>query len=779
MADLKVQHIQQWLKNTYNFDIDVDGYTGNETVGFLIKALQTELGLTADGSFGPGTVSKFDETFPNGLNVETNPSAQNIKNIIYILRGGMYCRGIDGGDIYSDDAYKFDTALSNDIIFMKGLLGIENPTDLTRGIEMKAVLVTDSYTLVSNGDSKIREIQQALNRGYLNTLGSYLPTNGIYERKTNLAIKKAIQAQIGVTADGSWGDGTKAALPALSRGSTNRPMVYLLQYLLYLNGFDPNGFDGSFGNGATNAVKNFQALMHLTVDGSVGPQTWFALAVSCGDTSRSANACDTSAEITDARAQALKNAGYSVVGRYINLNSWKGLQTGELQRILNAGLKLFFIYQEGNNAINHFTYEKGVAQGTAASKAANHHKLPINTVIYFAVDFDVFEEQIANYIIPFFRGIKDSLSPNYRIGIYAPRLVCQRVADAGLSVSSFVSDMSTGYSCNIGQLMPTNWCYDQFKEISNFNGNFDIDKVTYNGAIEACSSLENNDITISDNSNSYDVLTNLYNLAGTYLQENNKEDTVYNRNILVLQFFRDKDYNKPHWNALIGSIDNAWINYVFSHTDITDDGRYNLYLKISETKEIGFIHLSVIIEGLMKGNSAAGMENSETLAATNDLMGWAGDLIQLTSFLSSNYPDAVPSKEVIMSNIGDISDAISKPFAFEDLIQDIDAVNLFTSLYNTRIDNVFREYYNISQYNRYNDFFIAYYQRGNFTAETIYDFWYDLAYLYLSRNPGTIAGLLSTSFIFLFEGSSYDVTKWAHPIADAFASKMCYLLAAD
>ncbi len=186
--DEKVREVQLWLVNNYGFDLDVDGFTGRKTVTALIKALQVELGYSSseiDGSFGPGTVSRFDSRFPNGLNVETSPTTQSTKNIIYILRGGMYCRGINGGDIDTNDAYKFDTALS--------------------------------------------------------------------------------------------------------KGSTKKNLIYLAQYLLYLNGFDPNGFDGSFGNGATTAVKNFQTLMHLTVDGSIEPQTWFALAVSCGDQSRSAN----------------------------------------------------------------------------------------------------------------------------------------------------------------------------------------------------------------------------------------------------------------------------------------------------------------------------------------------------------------------------------------------------------------------------------------------------------------------------------------------------------
>lgn len=781
MADEKVRKVQQWLNSNYSLGVDEDGYTGNKTVTALIKALQTELGLSADGSFGPGTVSKFNQVFPNGLNVETNPTSQSTKNIIYILRGGMYCRGINGGDIDTDDAYKFDTALSNDIKFMKELLGIDNPTDLTTAIEIKAVLTTDAYTKVSNGDEKVREIQQALNKKYLSIIGSYLATNGLYERYTNIALKKAVQYEIGVTPDGSWGDGTKSKLPALSKGSTKKNLIYLAQYLLFLNGFDPNGFDGSFGNGATNATKNFQTLMHLTVDGSIGPQTWFALVLSCGDTSRSANACDTRFEITPARAQVLKNNGYQVVGRYINGGDFKELRENELSVIFNAGLKAFFIYQESNRNISDFSYEKGVAVGGKASAKAKEHKLLHDSVIYFAVDLDVYENQIDDYIVPYFRGIASSLDSNYKIGIYGPRLVCQRVSDRNLAVSSFVADMSSGFSCNIGQKIPSNWCYDQFREISNFNGDFDIDKVTYNGKIPACSSLQSENTSTQKNENTYNLLNDLYNHADTYLTEiKHDTSTVYKRNILVLQFFRDLYYDTDGWNDLIGYVDNNWVNYALEKTNMSSGDRdTNVKIKISNTTEIGLIHLSAVLEGLLDLNRRAGSTTSNSIdsfAANQDLMGWAGDLLSMAASVAGAYDHAtIPPTEVIMSYIGDTTSEIHT-FPFEDLIQDVDALNMYIDLVNTPINSVFKNYYNKLQYDRYNTFYDKLKSRTTLSHNTIYQFWYDLSYAYIRKNNLTISGLISTLFnSIIIHDYNYDGKKWADPICTAFATKMCYL----
>ena len=67
-----------------------------------------------------------------------------------------------------------------------------------------------------------------------------------------------------------------------------------------------------------------------------------------------------------------------------------------------------------------------------------------------------------------------------------PREVCNQLSSRGLTCSSFVADMSYGFSCNIGKKIPRDWCYEQYKEISNYNGHgFDLDKDMYSEAIPA------------------------------------------------------------------------------------------------------------------------------------------------------------------------------------------------------------------------------------------------------------------------------------------------------
>lgn len=55
-----------------------------------------------------------------------------------------------------------------------------------------------------------------------------------------------------------------------------------------------------------------------------------------------------------------------------------------------------------------------------------------------------------------------------------------RVSNLGYAYSSFVGDMSTGFSGNLGFKMPSNWAFDQFvtTTIGSGNGEIEIDNFT-------------------------------------------------------------------------------------------------------------------------------------------------------------------------------------------------------------------------------------------------------------------------------------------------------------
>ena len=356
----------------------------------------------------------------------------------------------------------------------------------------------------------IRLIQQQLNRDWSNVIGVG-PCDGVVSRYTAFALIGALQAAEGVTTElltninsVNFGNATTASFENFP-GTLNRnnnsseyvPFNKLVQYGLYFNGYDPGRFDGIYDSNVENQVTRFQefyALTHggLITLGEVNVSTMKSLLTSKGDTSRSARACDCATVLNQQQAFDLKAAGYTHVGRYltgyVGNHIPKYLTPEEVTYIENARLNVFPIYQAGGYNLEYFqNLSQGAIDAQNAIHAAENIGVPNNTIIYFAVDFDCYEHQIDQYIIPYFRRINlafrsQTNRKNYRIGIYGPRYVCTKVSNMGLAVTSFVADMSTGFSCNMGFPIPKNWAFDQFFETSFTSiPSFPIDKDAFSG----------------------------------------------------------------------------------------------------------------------------------------------------------------------------------------------------------------------------------------------------------------------------------------------------------
>lgn len=470
--DEMVLRTQQYLNSTYSGNVHwvkvtEDGRTGWGTIRGLIRALQIETGIsTPNGTFGPAT-----EAACPILKKDLNPTDKT-KRLVYILQGAMWCKGFSPGGFTGT----FGDGTEAGVKKFQSSAGLEGAkvNGIADPMIFKALLNMDAYVLVSSGDPKIREIQMCLNRDYHKWIG-LRPTDGRYGRDTNKALIYAIQVEEGIAEpNGTFGPQTQSLLPTLAPGSTNKPFVKIMQYALYCNRFDPTGFTGVFGNGTVAALKNFQAFCMLTADGYCGKSTWSSLLVSCGDKNRKGTACDCSSEVTDARAKTLKNNGYEIVGRYIAGGEWKRLKHHEAKVIFKNGLRLFPIYQTAGNSAAYFTPSKGTSDAKDGITSALEYGFPRGTTIYFAVDFDAVDDEVTSNILPYFRNIHKEFKrynpKGYKIGIYGARNVCSRVSKEGISKTSFVSDMSTGFSGNLGYPLPENWAFDQIKEYTIGSG---------------------------------------------------------------------------------------------------------------------------------------------------------------------------------------------------------------------------------------------------------------------------------------------------------------------
>jgi peptidoglycan hydrolase-like protein with peptidoglycan-binding domain len=214
--------------------------------------------------------------------------------------------------------------------------------------------------------------------------------------------------------------------------------------------------------------------------------TWAQLLVSCGNQARPVTGCDCITEITAQRAQDLWNAGYRIVGRYLDEHLppsdpaylGKALKPNEPQTILDSGLRFFPLFQYNGTQLANFTYQKGYDQAAIAHTKALAFRIPAGVCIYFAVDYDALDIDIDSNIRPYFQGVRDALAAEgnrYTFGVYASRNVCLRISREVGAQWSFVSGMSWGYSGNLGFPLPANWSLNQINEFQ-FQPAWGLDK---------------------------------------------------------------------------------------------------------------------------------------------------------------------------------------------------------------------------------------------------------------------------------------------------------------
>ena len=498
-GDPPVYYTQVWLNETFGYHpkwtvLAEDGITGWGTINGLIKALQIYLGVGADGDFGNGTRDAFKSRY-SSTNGVFWPAMNTTDNIYGIIEGALWCKGYYGSSSREIDC-KLDDRGARSIMQLKADAGLDSSNISISALLMKALLSMDQFVLLSNygGTNAIRDIQRYLNANYQSYLG-IIPCDGLYQREMNKALIKVLQIVEGFSGsdvDGVFGNGTKQRLPRLSSGSTATDAIRLFHFCLTCNGYPISGT--TWLPETTNKVRAFQAKHVISSTGIGDTNTWMALLLSKGNPDRSALGCDCATILNSEKAAALYNAGYRYVGRYVSggvgsgaTATSKALTRAEMTAIFNAGLRIFAIYQEGGVYLERYTRETGIADAEKAIAAATELGIPSREYIYFAVDYDVMDGYIPDYIVPYFESINSVMSAHdnkYNIGIYGARNVCSRIcSEFGLASSCFISDMSTGYSGNMGYQLPRNWAFDQFHEFVFSSGNisFPLDKDAVSG----------------------------------------------------------------------------------------------------------------------------------------------------------------------------------------------------------------------------------------------------------------------------------------------------------
>lgn len=701
-GDPYVFNVQHWLNENYGqyvesgrFNlVEENGKTGWTTIYALTRAFQIELGIqvTAD-NFGNGTINAFKTKYPTGIHQQAD-NDESESRVYGIIQGALLCKGYSTG--VGTPTLHFYNGTGNAIKRLKGDAGIDNSSSTVTLNIMKALLSMDYFFSYNTSEKtqNIQTIQRYLNANYESYIG-LTPCDGVYGRGTNKALIYAIQAEEGMStsvANGNFGPSTKRCCPTLPysnvetnyNGSTYTTtqiakFIKLLNMALYVNGVGDGTFETTLD---VTKVKQFQNKYALPITGVVNLSTWLSIFISSGDTSRSAKACDCATILTAAKAKTLYDNGYRYVGRYLSGTIAggisKALTNDEMQIAFNEGLRIFPIQQSSANSVSYFTEEQAVEDVNSAYTYATNLEIPAGTIIYFAVDCDPQDYQITSNIIPYFKKVyetmRDSKNRKYRIGIYGTRNVCSRVSELGYAVSSFVSDMSTGFSGNLGFSIPDNWAFDQFATVTigSGEGQIEIDKDGFSGRDTGIGNIGTSEIQ-----KVFYNLLDIHELALDYT-----DNDVHESNLLVLEYLRylkGGDYGTSSgeydgaWNKMTGNIDATFCNIVNNSLGDNIDLIFNDPIKTNVQYDI--LHFAAVLNALLYPVVDDDLRLFDSVV--DHFAGWAGDVVTFGEDIMTTGNN---SQEWANDNI--CSETVDSNFNMADYLADADAVIIASMLKN-------------------------------------------------------------------------------------------------
>lgn len=147
---------------------------------------------------------------------------------------------------------------------------------------------------------------------------------------------------------------------------------------------------------------------------------------------------------TNDYAGCIKAAGYTFICRYLHVGSPNALTLGEAEHAAAEGLYIVSIRETNPTHAGFFTYAAGKFDGLEALRAAKECHQPTGTPIYFTVDYDASQDDLAA-ILKYFNGVRSVVMENYLVGVYGSGLVCATIKGGGWAHFSWLA-MSRGWA---------------------------------------------------------------------------------------------------------------------------------------------------------------------------------------------------------------------------------------------------------------------------------------------------------------------------------------------
>lgn len=517
-----------------------------------------------------------------------------------------------------------------------------------------------------------------MNQTYVGRADFYIiPCDGYFSRDVQRGLMLALQYSMGMAdgvANGNFGPGTRDGLRTKAPvrvgstdGATN--FVRLFKAALIFNQYQGVDWPGaSFTSTTASITSRFQSFCLLPQTGVGDYQTWCSLLVSTGDPDRKGAAADCMAPLNDARAKAVKAAGYTTVGRYLTGGTQKVLTPAEVSVIFANNLKFFPIFQEWNNELKFFDKEQGKGQGERAHASALALGLPRGSIIYFPVDYDATADEVRSNIIPFFEGVRTSLEglgDRYSVGVYGSRNICSMVSARGYAVSSFVSGMSTGFSGNLGFPLPQNWAFDQIKTLTvapGTAGEIEIDNNIMSGRDPGISSLTK---PVDQNAAFFTWCIWLEARALEWWNKGNHGNSQQALVAMYLRTYLDDRYTGTGFGTVSGDVDNGFTDYCNSSKGRPDPAtlRDPKIGVLTDVQHFGASLGSVLVNTL---------HSSKAEVSLVDFGGRAGDLITAAADVWNN---GVPDSGAYNFAYGMIGNSAAQgQFSSGDMLADVDAM---------------------------------------------------------------------------------------------------------
>jgi Domain of unknown function (DUF1906) len=138
---------------------------------------------------------------------------------------------------------------------------------------------------------------------------------------------------------------------------------------------------------------------------------------------------------TDYSVEWLKQKGFDTVLRYISSGDQsKSIDANEAEELVEAGITVGIVYElyGGSQGLpGSIDAAHGARDGAYALKTLKALGVPQGVVVYFAVDANVNNNNdINNYVIPYFKAAKQAMGGYYRTGVYGGGSTCAAALDS-------------------------------------------------------------------------------------------------------------------------------------------------------------------------------------------------------------------------------------------------------------------------------------------------------------------------------------------------------------